>query len=103
MLRVDPDRALCLRMKFIRELLSEFGAKLSGYDPGVTAYLDGKCRGDGYFGEHLSFDSKEWAWLEPLLVELRERRKACAAPAPGTREKRAVPTGDGARGRRRRR
>lgn len=74
----DQDKALAERMMFLRELFKEFGAQLSGYDPGVTAYLPGRPRGRGYMGEQLAFEDMEWAWLEPLLVELRELRKKAA-------------------------
>lgn len=71
------DRKLVARMKEIRELIAEFGLILGGYDPGITASLKGKPepRGRGYLGEAISFDGKEWAWLEPLLQELKVRRK----------------------------
>ncbi len=59
----------------LRAILSEFGATLSGWDPGVTAYLPSK-RGDGWMGESLTFDGIEWSWLKPLLEELRDWRKA---------------------------
>lgn len=74
------DRALLKRMKEIRELLAEFGIHLAGHDPGVTAIIPEKAIagpgvGAGYFGEHLAFDDTEWAWLEPLLKELRAYRR----------------------------
>lgn len=58
----------------LRDILGAFGATLSGWDPGVTAYLPNEIRGDGYMGESLTFDGIEWAWLKPLLIELRDRR-----------------------------
>lgn len=71
---------ICARMKFLRELLSEFGARLVGIDPGLTADIKGLPRsfpgiGAGFWGEHMAFDDTEWKWLEPLLVELRELRR----------------------------
>ena len=75
MTRAKGDKALLARMKELRELLSEFGATLCGYNPGVTAFLPNNIRGEGWMGESLSFDGIEWAWLEPLLKELRDRRK----------------------------
>lgn len=71
------------RMDEIDALLREFGATLSGYDPGVTARFLEEAKnpralgydGSGAFGEPLSFSRAAWAWLEPLLVELREARK----------------------------
>lgn len=63
------------RVQFLRDLFKEFGAQLAGMDPGVTGVVLGmKGRGSGWGGEHLSFDAKEWSWLEPLLIELRNRR-----------------------------
>lgn len=59
------DKLVRERMKDIRDLLSEFGLVLHGYDPGVTCY-----RADGT-GGLLDFGRGEWAVLEPLLVELR--------------------------------
>lgn len=75
------DKALIARMGFLRELLKEFGATLAGYDPGVTAFLPDGRRGNGYMGESLAFDGNEWAWLEPLLLELRGLRAAVKAAA----------------------
>jgi hypothetical protein len=70
------------RMNEIRDLLSEFGANLSGFNPGVSAYLPNKRTnilgfGRGFFGEHISLSNLEWEWLEPLLVELRDLRNEC--------------------------
>ena len=70
--------AIIKRMEFLRDLLKEFGAVLSGYDPGVTAYLPNHPRGEGYMGESLDFNKCEWRWLEPLLIELRQVRLAAA-------------------------
>ncbi len=66
------DRETVARMDYLRELLKEFGATLRGYDPGIAAIHN---------GTRLDFEGAEWAWLEPLLVELRERRahNACLA------------------------
>jgi len=60
----------------LRDLLAEFGAHLSGFDPGVSAYLPGEARGVGYCGENLDFNYSEWKWLKPLLEELRDARKS---------------------------
>jgi hypothetical protein len=74
------DRAIIARAAHLRSLLAEFGVTLAGFDPGVTANIIGKpagspgMRGAGFWGEHLSFSAREWGWLEPLLIELRERR-----------------------------
>lgn len=62
------DEALKIRMREVRALLGDFNLKLGGFDPGVTA-VDAS-------GHALSFDRYEWAWLEPLLIELRKRRDA---------------------------
>jgi len=71
----EENKKICNRATFLRELLKEFGAVLCGFDPGASAMVKGVSgKGDGYWGEQLSFDGLEWKWLEPLLVELRERR-----------------------------
>ena len=63
------------RMDELRALLHEFDARLSGYDPGVTAFLNAQgSQRVGWAGEHLDFSRTEWGWLEPLLIELREYR-----------------------------
>ncbi len=77
----NEQKALVARGKFLRELLDEFGARLSGFDPGVSANIKGKdfrcvgAPGAGYWGEHLSFNAIQWEWLEPLLLELRAYRE----------------------------
>lgn len=70
-------REIINRANHLRTLLQEFGAQLYGFDPGVSAQLIDypEARGHGAFSEPLSFNSTEWQWLEPLLVELRELRK----------------------------
>lgn len=73
-------REIIARAKRLRELLGEFGATLAGFDPGVTAVIPGlralSIGSDGAWWacEHLSFSGLEWAWLEPLLEELRSYR-----------------------------
>jgi hypothetical protein len=72
------DKSIIARTTFLRMLLREFGATLSGFDPGVTAILKVKgriVRGRGFWGESMNFDGTEWSWLEPLLMELYLRRK----------------------------
>ena len=59
------------RINQIRRLLKEFGATLSAYDPGVLAYLSHPT-------VTLDFGSSVWNWLEPLLIELRNARRAAA-------------------------
>ena len=68
--------AIIKRADFLRSLLKEFGARLGGFDPGVTAFLPEGGMRVGYAGEHLDFTHTEWKWLEPILIELREKRKA---------------------------
>lgn len=66
------------RADFLRDLLREFGVVLGGFDPGVLAHQ--RTGTMNYRGEEhtvtLDFGRAQWAWLEPLLVELRDRRKA---------------------------
>lgn len=63
----SEDKAIFDRANFLRDLLQEFNAKLSSFGPGVTALCERP--------EPLTFSEVEWAFLEPLLVELRELRK----------------------------
>ena len=70
------EDAVVKRMTKIRLLLREFGATLSGYDPGVTAYLKLGGQRIGWAGEQLDFTHTEWQWLEPLLIELKATRLA---------------------------
>lgn len=71
------DKRICAEMKEIRELIAEFGLTLSGYDPGITAFIKGKnIRGDGFAGEPISLNDTEWNWLKPLLQELLAFRKS---------------------------
>lgn len=69
----EEDRKACERADFLSELLREFGARLGGFDPGVMAYLPNKS------GTPIGFDRAEWAWLEPLLAELRDYRRGRAS------------------------
>jgi hypothetical protein len=50
------------------ELLSEFDATISGFNPGVMGYVGKDWKW------HLHLDIPTWAWLKPLLQELKERR-----------------------------
>ena len=64
------DKEVATRMAFLRDLFATFGVRLVAHDPGIlghrlTAHAD---------VVRLEFDGGEWQWLEPLLVELRERR-----------------------------
>lgn len=64
--------AIVARGDFLRELLGEFDARLVGWDPGVLA----SWHTDGMFNSvSLDFHQGQWAWLEPLLVELRDFRQ----------------------------
>ena len=53
----------------LRELLDEFGLTLHSFDPGVHAFLDEP------FSLSIHFDGQVWNWIEPLLKELRARRR----------------------------
>jgi len=61
------EKALVKRMDSVEELMSYFNARLRGYDPGVSAFV-------GDRNDLIQFDGESWQWLEPLLIELRERR-----------------------------
>jgi len=78
------NQRIAAEAKELRELLDHFGLRLHGFDPGVTAlfkedqpanrpHLGGAGR--GFCGEPITFSSIEWAWLKPLLEELRDRRR----------------------------
>jgi len=75
------------RIKFLRDLLGEFGLDLRGVDPGFSANLKDRPPGGGhgFWGEHISMGNAELRWVEPLLVELRERRRKDASPRPEVR------------------
>jgi hypothetical protein len=76
MKQTEDDKRICTRMKEIRELIKEFGLTLCGYDPGISAYVDDcpNLRASGWSGP-FKLDDVEWTWLEPLLKELRDRRR----------------------------
>jgi len=63
------DKVIVSRMNEISDLLNEFGLTLSGYDPGISAFITKEST------SMLNFDRGEWAWLEPLLKELKDRRE----------------------------
>jgi len=73
---IEEDKATIVRKEVLRELLSEFGLTLEDYDPFASGREWSKVSGAiGQPAEkYLNFDSDEWDWLEPLLMELRERR-----------------------------
>ncbi len=73
----EQEKKISKAMDEIAILLKEFGAELSGYQPGVSAYVRKEGRdlpGNGYWGESLSFNRTEWEWLRPLLEELKAYR-----------------------------
>jgi len=79
-MNTKETRALNKRMKFLRELLLEFGLRLHGYDPGVKALIIEEPITLGDFKiprrqRFVDFDRQEWDFLEPLLIELRDQRK----------------------------
>jgi hypothetical protein len=57
---------LVKRSEDLQKLLSEFGLRLSGFDPGVIARGEDKLT--------YNFDAHVWGWLEPLLQELHRHR-----------------------------
>ncbi len=81
---LTENKRLQAEAKELRELLVEFGAELSGWDPGISAnlrHMPPRVRGTGYWGEHISFSNIEWIWLKPLLEELRDLRRQKAKKA----------------------
>ncbi len=62
--------AIHKRSDELRELLEFFGADLAGFDPGVLCRLKGAP-----WANSMHFNGIEWYWLEPLLKELKERKK----------------------------
>ena len=65
------------RMKELKLLLAEFEAQLTGFNSGVlTGFNPGVSA--SIKRRHLHFGSTEWAWLEPLLKELRSYRRDVA-------------------------
>lgn len=55
------------KSKFLHKLLYTFNVTLLGFNPGVLGSL-GNDRS-------INFNGIEWSWLEPLLIELKERRE----------------------------
>jgi hypothetical protein len=70
------DKRIIERAEFLRSLLGEFGLRLLAFDPGVCACREGETQSCHPWGGTLNFDSLEWSVLEPLLIELRDRRRA---------------------------
>lgn len=57
----------------LKTLLAEFGVTLLAFGPGVR----GRLKEDGEeWVTSISFSGAEWAWLEPLLEELKRRRES---------------------------
>ena len=54
-----------------RQLCAAFGVTPYAYDPGVIGYATLPTTGQV---ARLDFGAAEWAWLMPLLEELREYR-----------------------------
>lgn len=57
--------------KRIKDLLDYFGLSLTGLDPGVMARRKDEGDRDPSF---VVFNTHEWDWIEPLLIELRHYR-----------------------------
>ncbi len=57
-------------------LLQNLGVKLISVSGGVRLVVEKELKGDGRIHPWnvISIDSKAWAWLHPLLVELECRR-----------------------------
>jgi hypothetical protein len=64
----EESRTLIARIDKVRELAREFDLELIGIDPGISATLI------KYPAYSVHFDSTEWAWLRPLLEELKMYR-----------------------------
>ena len=64
---MNKEEKLLDRTHFLRWILKEYGLTLGGFDPGVLAF---DAEGRSY-----DFNTREWNWLESLLVELHELRK----------------------------
>jgi len=88
------ERRILTELCEATELLSEFGLRVYGYEPGVTAYFAPGSAGEhqntsralgvpgrGCWGEPISLSRVEWGWLKPLLEELREFRRSRRAGA----------------------
>jgi hypothetical protein len=70
------NKRLIQERDHLRGLLAEFGLTLIGWGNGVTASVKDQPNLRGHaWGGPINFDHTEWKWLEPLLVELRDRRK----------------------------
>jgi len=85
--QTKEDKAVCDRMTEIRDLIKEFGLTLCGFDPGISAYVDARpeLRPSTWNGP-FKLDDVEWAWLEPLLVELRSRRHGVPTFSPDQKD-----------------
>lgn len=72
----EQTRVLIKRGEFLKKLMKEFDARLSAFDPGVMAIPEEEIDPKTSAYRHaLSFQGYEWAWLEPLLIELRNYRE----------------------------
>ena len=71
MTRRQADHEILARHAALKTLLADFGVHIYATEPGVVGYYRP-------FGTRaavkLDLGEAEWAWLEPLLRELQERR-----------------------------
>ena len=81
MSRRQADHEILARHAALKTLLADFGVHVYATEPGVVGYYRP-------FGTRaavkLDLGEAEWAWLEPLLRELQERRAGVQRDAPGT-------------------
>lgn len=84
MKQTADDKRICARMAEIRDLIKEFGLTLYGADPGITAFVDDRpnLKGGGRWSGPFKLEDVEWTWLEPLLKELRDRRRGVPTFSP---------------------
>jgi hypothetical protein len=64
----EEQRVIIARADELRNLVKEFGLELIGFDPGISASI---IKWPNY---SVHFDETEWAWLRPLLEELKTYR-----------------------------
>lgn len=62
------DRRTIARINRTRSVLKYFGMTPQGYDPGVMGRLDSN-------GASIDLSTAALNWIQPLLEELRKRRK----------------------------
>ena len=71
-MNVQQRRKLLARVKNQTKLLAFFGVRAYAFDPGIAAWT--------HDGKRIDFGGTEWAWLEPLLIELRKKRIEYSRP-----------------------